>query len=182
VNLPTDHSKASHIPDARHTPDYYVLKNVPWPWQLFVTLTFRGRYFPVEKGRKRLHAVLRDMAKKCGVPFERLMCFLRLEHGGIDERPHFHALLAGLPVPAVTNETCAFMLARWIKKGGGCKSKIELFDASKDGVGYVTKSPRKFSKHEDGFWYSDAILQAARSAGNRPVGDTSGGLLSIVQI
>ena len=111
---------------------------------------------------KRFCAMLRASAKRCQVRFEKLLWFLAPEIGG-GGNPHLHALIGGLPPSAVTLTTCRLLAALWRKKGGGI-SKVLIYDPSKDGIGYVTKSAGQLLDC-GGPWYAKRILDGPSDTG-----------------
>jgi len=79
----------------RLAPELRFLERIEW--QVFVTLTFRGRV-PRPCWRERLlRSWLSSVAKLAQVPFDRLDWVVRDEMGERFQRPHFHVLIGRIP-------------------------------------------------------------------------------------
>lgn len=97
--------------------DIYTLSKLRW--QFFGSLTFRSEQMPEQVRITMFFALIRKSAKDFRVYFPALPWCLRLEHGEIGERLHFHFLLTGLPENAVCVATCFAMMRTWEKLRGG---------------------------------------------------------------
>jgi hypothetical protein len=106
-------------------------------WDVFGTLTFKGRV-----PRRRLaygHAWrhLRQAAELSERPYARLLIALREELGEQNGRFHFHYLLGG------TGTRNAITLSHRLEYGWtgqtGAMAKIRPYDHSQAGVAYITK-------------------------------------------
>lgn len=93
-------------------------------WQLFCTLTFRSLDTP----RLREVAVwefMRHIAEcYCHMPLVKLPVFGRWETGEIGERPHCHALVAGLPAEEVNLSTCFRLNSQWQHRAGFAQVRL----------------------------------------------------------
>lgn len=118
------------------SPDLYILTQVRW--QFFGTLTFKSERLPERVRLAMWFATLRQVAKKFGVYFPRLLWCLRMEQGEQFGRRHFHFLIAGLPRHVVATQTCFLIMDLWGRMKGGF-ARVTIFDHSLNGVGYVSK-------------------------------------------
>ena len=112
----------------------YLLENVGW--QFFCSFSFKSLKESRDVQTKRYFAVMREQAKNFGVHFSELLWALRHELGEINERPHFHSLITGLPNNAVTPATCFSFMKIWEKHGGGI-ARVRVYDPTLPGVDYV---------------------------------------------
>jgi hypothetical protein len=107
-------------------------------WQFFCTFTFKTLEVTETVWLKMYFAIMREQADNFGVHFLKILWVLRNEKGEITARPHFHALIAGLPTSAVTHATCFSFMKIWEKHGGG-QARVRVYDPTLSGVGYVLK-------------------------------------------
>lgn len=106
-------------------------------WDVFGTLTFKGKV-PRERiayGHAWRH--LHQAAKLTGQPYASLLIALRAERGEQNGRFHFHYLLGGTEIRNAI--TLAHQLEYSWKGQVGAISKIRPFDCSQAGVAYITK-------------------------------------------
>ena len=73
----------------------YLLDDVGW--QFFSTFSFKSLKVREAVWIKMFFTVMREQADNFGIHFFDLMWALRYELGEQTGRPHFHALIAGLP-------------------------------------------------------------------------------------
>ncbi len=118
------------------SPDIYTLAKLRW--QFFGSLTFRSERMPERVRVTMFFALIRKSARDFRAYFPALPWCLRLEHGEIGRRLHFHFLLTGLPQSAMCVATCFAMMRTWEKLRGG-SPRIRLFDPRLSGVDYVAK-------------------------------------------
>jgi hypothetical protein len=137
-------------------PEVFVISR--YPWQFFVTLTFRA--VTVAGQRRRFwFAFLRAVADDFGLHFRDLLWCLREENGEITGRPHFHALIGGLPDHIRTPRTCLSLMHCWEyrtlplaqlpdgKRKGELRwksqfcgmARIRVYDPLADAAGYISK-------------------------------------------
>lgn len=107
-------------------------------WQFFATLTFANPLPGVIARRRMLLAWLRVLARKLNCDILDLLWLAREEPGEIGGRPHFHVLLAGLPLRVVLPMTNFFLAHAWRKLGGG-HPRCYIYDQRLSGVAYVMK-------------------------------------------
>ena len=106
-------------------------------WDLFGTLTFRGRVPRSSLAFGHAWRHLRHASTLTGQPYARLLIALRQELGELNGRFHFHYLLGGTQTRnAIT--LCHRLEYAW-KRQTGAMAKIRPFDHSQAGVAYVTK-------------------------------------------
>jgi hypothetical protein len=132
-------------------PEKHLLGNVGW--QFFGTLTFKSLKVKEGVWLKMYFSMIREQADNFGVHFSKILWALRYELGEQTGRPHFHALIAGLPNSAVTVATCFSFMKIWEKHGGG-QSRVRVYDPSLAGVEYVLKGvDEAFAKVVGANWY-----------------------------
>lgn len=117
-------------------PEMFTLEMVDW--QFFCTFTFKSLKVPEAVYVKMFFATIGDQAQNLGVHFSKILWVLRREKGEITGRPHFHALIAGLPASASTVATSFSFMKIWERHGGG-QSRVRVYDSSLTGVEYVLK-------------------------------------------
>ncbi|MEJ0089959.1 MAG: hypothetical protein WDM80_09475 [Limisphaerales bacterium] len=117
-------------------PEKHLLANVGW--QFFGTLTFKSLKVKEGVWLKMYFAMIREQADNFGVHFSKILWALRYELGEQTGRPHFHALIAGLPNSAVTDATIFAFDAIWRRHGGG-HPQVRVYDPTLAGVEYVLK-------------------------------------------
>lgn len=106
-------------------------------WDVFGTLTFRGRVPRPLKARGMAWRHMRYAAEISGQPYSRLLIALREEHGEKNGRFHFHYLLAGTRTRnAIT--FCHQLEHQWKGSTGGIVM-VRPFDRSRSGVDYLLK-------------------------------------------
>jgi hypothetical protein len=115
-------------------PEKHLLHTVPW--QFFGSLTFKTLDVAEAVWVKMWFALMRKQADNFGVHFFDLMWVLRKEKGEATGRPHFHALIAGLPTSAVTEATCFSFMRIWEEFRGG-NARVRVYDSTLTGVEYV---------------------------------------------
>lgn len=148
--------------------DIYTLGKLRW--QFFGSLTFRSERMPERVRITMFFALVRKSAKDFHVYFPALPWCLRLEHGEIGGRLHFHFLLMGLPESAVCVATCFAMMRTWESLRGG-SPRIRLFDPRLSGVDYVAEclgydgadsyESAKFGQNGRELMYSRAVWDKA---------------------
>jgi hypothetical protein len=81
---------------------------------------------------------LQELAKKCGVPYKRLLIALRGEEGEANGRFHFHCLVGGT---TTRNYHTLQHQAEWLWKiqCGGARVDVRQYDRSLAGAEYVCK-------------------------------------------
>ena len=132
-------------------PEKHLLGNVEW--QFFATLTFKSLKVNQAVWLKMYFAMIREQAGNFGVHFSRILWALRYELGEQTGRPHFHALIAGLPNSGVTVATCFSWMKIWEKHGGG-QSRVRVYDPTLAGVEYVLKGVDEvFASVAGANWY-----------------------------
>lgn len=107
-------------------------------WQFFCHLTFKQERLPE---RVRLSIFFAWVRTICGwhrVHFKRLVWCLRQERGETFGRRHFHSLISGLPRHTIHEDTCFAMKNQWEKVGGGM-ARVNLYDPTLNGEGYILK-------------------------------------------
>jgi hypothetical protein len=83
-------------------------------------------------------SLLRDTAENFRVHSSSIRWALRYELGEVTQRPHFHALVAGLPASAANVATCFSIMRTWEKHGGG-QARVRVYDSTLAGVEYILK-------------------------------------------
>jgi hypothetical protein len=103
-------------------------------WEYFATLTFRVNPKSAPRSRGAAMQFLFRVAKIVEVPFPRLIWCLREEHGEINGRRHFHALIGGT---ATHNISGSHRLKfGWESPGYGF-ADVKVFDQGQLGIEYV---------------------------------------------
>jgi hypothetical protein len=118
-------------------PEAFALRRITW--QLFATLTFRSPPRRSSQSKIMVFSWLRGVAGCCRIHFKRNLLWLaRYELGGMTGNGHYHLCLAGLPVEFVKPEYLRAYKSLWWQGTGGF-SKIEPYNPTRDGLGYVLK-------------------------------------------
>lgn len=112
----------------------HLLENVDW--QFFCSFSFKSLKVSEAVWVKMYFAVIREQAANFGVHFFDLMWGLRYELGEQTGRPHFHALITGMPTTAVSPATCFAWMRIWEAQGGGM-ARVRVYDPTLPGVDYV---------------------------------------------
>jgi hypothetical protein len=131
-------------------PEKHLLENIKW--QFFCTFTFRTLKVSEAVWLKMYFAMMREQADNFGVHFLKILWVLRKEKGEMTQRPHFHALIAGLPNTAVNEATCFSYMKIWERIGGGI-SRVRVFDSTLAGVEYVLKGVDEAFSNAGANWY-----------------------------
>lgn len=121
-------------------------------WQFFATLTFKSLKVNEAVWLKMYFALMREQADNFGVHFSKLLWALRYELGEQTGRPHFHALIAGLPDSSVHAGTCFSFMRIWEKHRGG-NARVRVYDPTFAGVDYVLDGVDEAVKTAGGNWY-----------------------------
>lgn len=131
-------------------PEKHLLANIEW--QFFSTLTFKSLKVRESVWLKMYFAVIREQADNFGVHFSQILWALRYELGEQTGRPHFHALIAGLPNSAVHTATCFSWMKIWESHGGG-NARVRVYDPTLAGVEYVLKGVDEAFTTAGANWY-----------------------------
>ena len=131
-------------------PEKHLLENVEW--QHFCTFTFKTLKVSEAVWLKMFFAMMRKQADNFGVHFLKILWVLRQEKGEKTGRPHFHALIAGLPASAVTEATCFSFMRIWENLGGG-QARVRIYDSTLSGVEYVLKGVDEAFTNAGANWY-----------------------------
>ena len=119
-------------------PEAYALQSVKW--DLFTTLTLPNNL--LSAGGPRLGAInfawLRRVADFGGIHFRRLRWCLRYELGEKTNRPHFHALVGGLP-ESRSNKRARMAYKKIWEKLTHAHARVSRFNEGLGGLGYVLK-------------------------------------------
>lgn len=110
-----------------------------YPWQFFLTLTFKKIEVAACRRLSMVHAVVRQQCKAFGVHYDSVDWVLRTELGEATSRLHFHMLLAGLPLRALTLRNCRALESQWESVRGGM-ARARLYVGDSEGSAYVLKS------------------------------------------
>lgn len=121
-------------------------------WQFFSTLTLKTLRASESTRLKMFFALVRGLADNFGVHFFNVMWALRREKGEQTDRPHFHALIAGLPEHAVTLSTNFSLMREWENYGGGI-ARVRVYDSRLAGVEYVLKGIDEAYSRAGANWY-----------------------------
>jgi len=107
-------------------------------WDLFATPTFKGTVPRSSIAYGMAFRWLQELAKVCGVPYNRLLIALRGEEGEARGRFHFHCLVGGT---ATCNYHTLQHRAEWLWKiqSGGARVDVRQYDRSLAGADYVVK-------------------------------------------
>ena len=131
-------------------PEKHTLENVGW--QFFSTFTFKTLKASEAIWLKMYFALMREQAGNFRVHFTDLVWALRFERGEQTGRPHFHALIAGLPETGLNTATCFSFMRMWERFGGG-QARVRLYDSSLPGVDYVLKGVDEAYISAGANWY-----------------------------
>jgi hypothetical protein len=131
-------------------PELHLLADMNW--QFFSTLTFKSLKVRESVWVKMFYAVMREQADSFGIHFYRMMWALRYELGEQTGRPHFHALIAGLPNSAVQTATCFSFMKIWEKHRGG-NARVRVYNPTLAGVEYVLKGADEAYTNAGANWY-----------------------------
>lgn len=107
-------------------------------WDLFGTLTFKGRVPPERHRLKPVWRHFNAAATLCARPYGQLLIALRSEHGELGGRFHFHYLLGGTRSNNLI--TLSHRLEHQWQSSTGAIAKIRPYDDSRSGVAYITKN------------------------------------------
>ena len=121
-------------------------------WQFFSTFSFKSLKVREAVWIKMFFAVMREQADNFGIHFFDLMWALRYELGEQTGRPHFHALIAGMPTSAVSPATCFSFMRIWEAHRGGM-ARVRVYDATLPGVDYVLKGIDEAYANAGANWY-----------------------------
>jgi hypothetical protein len=143
-------------------PELDSIAQVEWQW--FCTLTFKSEHVAETVKVKMYFSWLRSIADKLSVHFKKVLWVLRMEHGELTGRFHFHALIGGLPEHTWNRSTAFMMMHTWENLGGGI-ARCYRFNPALDGVGYILKSSETLLAVQSGnffevqkFGVADVIL------------------------
>lgn len=128
----------------------YLLEDMGW--QFFCGFSFKSLKASEAVWIKMYFAMLREQAGNFGVHFTDLMWAFRHELGESTGRPHFHALITGLPNSGVTPATCFAWMKIWEKHGGGM-ARVRVYDPALPGVGYILKGIDEAYTNSGANWY-----------------------------
>jgi hypothetical protein len=131
-------------------PEKHLLADIPW--QFFSTWTFKSLKVRESVWLKMFVAVINDQAGNFGVHFSKILWALRYELGEQSGRPHFHALIAGLPESGASVATCFSYMKLWEKAGGG-QARVRVYDSTLAGVEYVLKGVDEAFTNVGANWY-----------------------------
>lgn len=131
-------------------PEKHLIANIEW--QFFSTLTFKSLKANEAVWLKIFFAMIREQAANFGVHFSSILWALRYEIGEQTGRPHFHALIAGLPNTAVHSATCFSFMRIWEKHRGG-NARVRVYDPTLAGVEYVLKGVDEAFTTAGANWY-----------------------------
>ena len=106
-------------------------------WDFFATPSFKGNV-PRTNCYGLAFRWLQELAKVCGVPYNRLLIALRGEEGEKFGRFHFHCLVGGT---ATRNYHTLQHQAEWLWKHqtGGARVDVRQYDRSLGGAEYICK-------------------------------------------
>ncbi len=117
-------------------PDVFILPLIDW--QFFCHLTFKQERLPERVRLSMFFAWARTICGWHRVHFKRLVCCLRQERGEPLGRRHFHSLVSGSPRHVIHEDTCFAMKNEWEKLGGGM-ARVNPYDPTLNGEGYILK-------------------------------------------
>lgn len=117
------------------------------PWDLFVTLTFRGISLADKSTRSskirvtQWFAFHRRFCRQFGITCPRLLWALRQEQGEVGGRMHLHALIGGVPLPLVNERTCFWLMHQWSDDDKMCNgwARCRVVDDALAGAEYACK-------------------------------------------
>jgi hypothetical protein len=107
-------------------------------WDVFATLTFAGKVPRANMAYGLAFRWLQDLAKKCGVPYKRLLIALRGEVGEENGRFHFHCLIGGTSTRNY-HALCHYAEWLWKVQCRGARVDVRQYDPSLAGAAYVSK-------------------------------------------
>ena len=131
-------------------PEKHLLDRIEW--QFFCTLTFKSLRANQAVWLKMYFALTRRQADDFGIHFSKILWVLRYEVGEQTGRPHFHALIAGLPNTAVQTATCFSLMKGWEDLGGG-QARVRVYNSALAGVEYVLKGVDEAYLNAGANWY-----------------------------
>src|ERR1039457_1550938 len=107
-------------------------------WDIFATPTFAGTVPKPKIAYGLAFRWLQELAKKCGLPYKRLLIALRGEEGEANGRFHFHCLVGGT---ITRNYHTLQHQAEWLWKiqSHGERVDVRQYDRSLAGADYVCK-------------------------------------------
>src|SRR5208337_4724261 len=107
-------------------------------WDFFATMTFAGNVPKPQIAYGLAWRWLQELAKVCGVPYNRLLIALRGEEGEANGRFHFHCLVGGT---ITRNYHTLRHQAEWLWKiqTGGARVDVRQYNRSLAGAAYVVK-------------------------------------------
>lgn len=105
-------------------------------WQVFVTLTFRGRVPCPDRRARWLRAWLSGVARRAQVPFCRLDWVVRDEAGEKFGRPHFHVLIGRIPSLLLSPALLFRLKADWRRVGF---SDLRMWHEGLDALSYMSE-------------------------------------------
>ena len=107
-------------------------------WDFFATPSFKGKVPRANICYGLAFRWLQELAKKCDVPYKRLLIALRGEEGEKNGRFHFHCLIGGT---ATRNYHTLQHQAEWLWKiqCNGARVDVRQYDRSQAGAEYVAK-------------------------------------------
>jgi hypothetical protein len=105
-------------------------------WDFFATPSFKGTVPRSNICYGLAFRWLQELAKVCGVPYNRLLIALRGEEGEKNGRFHFHCLVGGT---ATRNYHTLQHQAEWLWKiqSGGARVDVRQYDRSQAGAEYI---------------------------------------------
>lgn len=106
-------------------------------WDLFATLTWKGRVPRPRVAYRHLWRFLRQSALIAHREFPQVLFAVRREDGEINGRSHFHVLIGGLKSNNLTTLSHRFHAA-WKRQTGG-HSHWSRYDRSLSGVAYMAE-------------------------------------------
>ena len=129
-------------------------------WDLFATLTFAGNVPKTHIAYGLAFRWLQELAKKCGVPYNRLLIALRGEVGEVNGRFHFHCLVGGT---ATRNYHTLQHQAEWLWKiqCNGARVDVRQYDRSLAGADYVCKCLGANAYELNKFSFADTVTLSA---------------------
>jgi hypothetical protein len=107
-------------------------------WDFFATPSFKGNVPHTNICYGMAFRWLQELAKVCGVPYNRLLIALRGEEGEKNGRFHFHCLVGET---ATRNYHTLEHQAEWLWKtiSGGARVDVRQYDRSRAGADYISK-------------------------------------------
>lgn len=125
-------------------------------WDLFATPTFAGTVPKPQIAYGLAFRWLQELAKICGVPYNRLLIALRGEEGEENGRFHFHCLVGGT---LTRNYHTLVHQAEWLWKiqTGGARVDVRQYDRSLAGAAYVVKCLGANGYELNKFSFADSV-------------------------